>query len=157
MPLGRIRARPSCTVRAAHAHSVGSTRVHSARDPWPQRWLGPVHSARGPRLARPASACSACDGVVRRASACRSGHCSLGMCRGAAGGGATSVEVEQMAALEHPQRRGYPSGMGVEAIAHRSSMLMGRGRKTGSAAAFSDEVRAPVAGGGPATVRRRES
>jgi hypothetical protein len=57
-------------------------------------------------------------------------------------------------ALEHPWRRGYPLGMGVERIAHRSSLSTGRGRKTGSAVAFSDEVRAPVAGGGPVTGRR---
>jgi hypothetical protein len=54
-------------------------------------------------------------------------------------------------ALQHPRWRGYPPGMGVEAIAHRSSMSTGRGRKTESAAAFSDEARAPVAGGGPAS------
>jgi hypothetical protein len=64
---------------------------------------------------------------------------------------ATVVEVEQKMALQHPRRRGYPLGMGVEAIAHRSSMSMGRGRKTESTAAFSDEARAPVAGGGPAS------
>jgi hypothetical protein len=58
------------------------------------------------------------------------------------------------AALEHPRRRGYPPGMGVEAIAHRSSLSTGRERKTGSAAAFSDEARAPVAGEGPTTERR---
>jgi hypothetical protein len=58
-------------------------------------------------------------------------------------------------ALEHPRRRGYPPGMGVEAIAHRSSLSTGRGRKTGSATVFSDEARAPVAGGGP-TMGRRE-
>jgi hypothetical protein len=84
-----------------------------------------------------------------------SGHRSLGTRRGAAGGGAIAAEVEQTTALEHPRRRGYPSGMGVEAIAHRSSLLTGRGRKTGSASAFSNEARAPVAGGGPATGRRR--
>jgi hypothetical protein len=48
MPLGRIRTRPSYTVCATHAHSAGSARVHSACGPWPQRWVGPVHSARGP-------------------------------------------------------------------------------------------------------------
>jgi hypothetical protein len=46
--------------------------------------------------------------------------------------------------------------MGVEAIAHRSSLSTGRGRKIGSAVAFSDEARAPVAGGGPATGRREK-
>jgi hypothetical protein len=56
--------------------------------------------------------------------------------------------------LKHPRWRGYPPGMGVEAIAHRSSLSTGRGRKTGSAAAFSDEVRALVASGGPAMERR---
>jgi hypothetical protein len=58
-------------------------------------------------------------------------------------------------ALEHPRRRGYPPGIGVEAIAHRSSLSTRRGRKTGSAVAFSDEARAPVAGGGPTTGRWR--
>jgi hypothetical protein len=46
------------------------------------------------------------------------------------------------------------AGHGVETIAHRSSLSTGRGRKTGSAAAFSDEARALVAGGGPAMGRR---
>jgi hypothetical protein len=107
------------------------------------------------RPAGPASACAARDGAVRRESACRSGHRSPGACRGVAGGGATAAEVEQTAPLEDPRRRGYPSGMGVEAIANRSSSSTGRGRKTGSAAAFSDEVRAPVAGGSPAMGRRK--
>jgi hypothetical protein len=44
--------------------------------------------------------------------------------------------------------------MGVETIAHWSSLSTGRGRKTGSAVTFSNEVRSPVAGGGPATGRR---
>jgi hypothetical protein len=66
-----------------------------------------------------------------------------------------ALEVEQTTALEHPRWRGYPLGMGVEAIAHRSSLSTGRGRKTGSVAVFSGEARAPVAGGGPATGRRR--
>jgi hypothetical protein len=57
-------------------------------------------------------------------------------------------------ALEHPRWRGYPPGMGVEAIAHRSSLSTGRGRKIESAVAFSDEARAPMAGGSPATGRR---
>jgi hypothetical protein len=126
--------------------------VHGPR---PQRWLGPVHSARGPRLAGPASACAARDGAAQRASACRSGHHSLGMRHGVAGGSATAAEAEQKAALEHPRRRGYPPVMGVDAIAHWSSLSMGRGRKTGSAVMFSDEARAPVAGGGPVTGRRR--
>jgi hypothetical protein len=44
--------------------------------------------------------------------------------------------------------------MGVEAIAHRRSLSTGKGRKTGSTAAFSDEVRDPMAGGDPAMGRR---
>jgi hypothetical protein len=67
------------------------------------------------------------------------------------------MEAEQKAVLEHPRWRGYLPGMGEEAIAHRSSLSTGRGRKTGSTAAFSDEVRAPVVGGGPVMGRRRES
>jgi hypothetical protein len=139
----------------AHAHSAGSARVHSVHGPRPQRWLGPVHSARGLRLAGPASACAAHDGAAQRASACRSDHHSPGMRHGAASGSATAAEAEQKVALEHPRRRGYPPVMGVDVIAHWSSLSMGRGRKTGSAAMFSDEARAPVAGGGPATGRRR--
>jgi hypothetical protein len=145
-PTPTALAWPVCTARVAHGHSAGSARVHSARGPRPQRWLGPVHSVRGPRLARPASAC-----VAR---GCGSGHHSPGVHRGVVGGGATSTEVEQTTALENPWRRGYPPGMGVETIAHRSSLSTGRGRKTGSAMVFFDEVRAPVAGGGPATGRR---
>jgi hypothetical protein len=114
----------------------------------------PVSTARGPWLAGPASACAARDDASQRASARRSGHRSPGTRRGAAGGGATVAEVEKTTALEHPRRRGYPLGTGVEVIAHRSSLSTGRGRKTGSAAAFSDEARAPVAGGGLATERR---
>jgi hypothetical protein len=120
----------------AHAHSAGSDRGHSAR---------------GPQLAGPASAYAARDGVARCASAHRSGHHSPGAWCGAAGSGATVVEVEQKTVLEQPRRRGYPPGMGVEAIAHRSSLSTGRGRKTGLAAAFSNEARALVAGGGPAS------
>jgi hypothetical protein len=124
----------------AHAHDAGSARVHSTH---------------GPRLAGPASACAAHDGAAQRASACRSDHHSPGMRHGAASGSATAAEAEQKVALEHPRRRGYPPVMGVDVIAHWSSLSMGRGRKTGSAAMFSDEARAPVAGGGPATGRRR--
>jgi hypothetical protein len=128
-----------CTARAAHGHSAGSARC-TAR------------AARGlpgrPRPVRPTTA--------QRASARRSGHRSPGMHRGAVGDGATATEVEQTAALEHPRWRGYPPGMGVDARAHRSSLSTGRGRKTRSAAAFSDEARAPMDGSGPATGRRRE-
>jgi hypothetical protein len=110
-----------------------------------------VHSARDPRLAGPASACVARDCTARRASAHRSGHRSPGTHRGAAGGGATMAEVEQRKVLEHPRRRGHPPGMWVEAIAHRSFLPTGKGGKTRLAVVFSDEVRAPVAGGGPAS------
>jgi hypothetical protein len=85
----------------------------------------------------------------------RSGHRSPGARRGMAGGGATVAEVEQGKALEHPRRRGHPPGMWVEVVAHRSFLPTGRG-KTGSVAAFSDEVRAPAAGGGPASGWRGE-
>jgi hypothetical protein len=64
-----------------------------------------------------------------------------------AGGGATVTEVEQGEALEHPRWRGHPPGKRVEAAAHRSFLPMGRVEKSGMAAAFSDEVGAPVAGG----------
>jgi hypothetical protein len=96
----------------AHLHSVGSAHVHSAR---------------GPRLAGPASACAARDCAALHVSAHRSDHCSPGVCRGAAGGGATMAEVEQGKALEHPRRRGHPPGMWVEAVAHRSFLPTGRG------------------------------
>jgi hypothetical protein len=134
----RALARPVFTAHVAHGRSGGSARC-TAR------------AARGlpgrPRPERPATAW--------RASARQSGHRSPGARRGAAGSSTTAVKAEQKAALEHPRRRGYPPGMWVEVIAHRSSLSTGRGRKTGSAAAFSDEARAPVAGGGPAMGRRR--
>jgi hypothetical protein len=60
------------------------------------------------------------------------------------------AEVEQGNTLEHPRWRGHPPGMWVEVVAHRSFLPTGRG-KTGSAAVFSDEVRAPRADGGPAS------
>jgi hypothetical protein len=107
MPLGRIRARLSCIVHAAHAHSAGSTHVHSACGPRPQRWLGPVHSACGPRLAGPASACAAHDDAARertpersplsrRASWCGRRRCYSG--RGGANGGARAPTAERLPA-----------------------------------------------------------
>jgi hypothetical protein len=128
---------PVCTACAAYGHSAGSAQCT-------------MRVARGlpgrPRPVRPA--------MARRESTRRSGHRSLGARRSVASGGATAKEVEQTTALEHPRRRGYPPGMGVEAIAHRSSLSTGRGRKTGSVATFSDEARALVVGGGPAMGRR---
>jgi hypothetical protein len=59
------------------------------------------------------------------------------------------AKVEQGEALEHPRRRGHPPGMWVEAIAHRSFLPTGKAGETGSAAAFSDELRAPAVGGSP--------
>jgi hypothetical protein len=100
----------------AHVHSAGSALVHSA------------HCQ---RLAGPASACTARDGAAQRACAHRSGHHSPGAHRGADGCGATMAEVEQRTALEHPQRRGHPPGMWVEAIAHRSFLSTGRADKPG--------------------------
>jgi hypothetical protein len=100
----------------AHVHSAGSALVHSAH---------------GPQLAGPASACAARDGAAQRACAHRSGHHSPGAHRGADGCGATMAEVEQRTALEHPQRRGHPPGMWVEAIAHRSFLSTGRADKPG--------------------------
>jgi hypothetical protein len=55
-------------------------------------------------------------------------------------------------ALEHPRRRGYPPGMGVDEIAHAfmvDELATERGRKTGLTAAFSDEARAPMADDSP--------
>jgi hypothetical protein len=125
--------------------------LHSARGPRSQHRLGPCAQRARPTataLAQP-GAQRARPATARRVSARRSGHRSPGVRRGAAGGGATATEVEQTMALEHPRRRGYPPGMRVETIAHRGSLSTGR--KTGSTAAFFDEARAPVAGGGPAS------
>jgi hypothetical protein len=116
LPLGRIRARPSYTV---------------ARGPLPQCWLGPWHSARGPRLAGPASACAARDCAARRGARAHTGAVTALRACVMAGGGATVVEVEQRKALEHPRRRGHPRGMWVEAIAHRSFLSTGRAEKLG--------------------------
>jgi hypothetical protein len=57
------------------------------------------------------------------------------------------AEVEQGEVLKHPRRRGHPPGKWVEAVAHQSFLPMGREKKTGTTAAFFDEVGAPVAGG----------
>jgi hypothetical protein len=106
---------------------------------------------------RPTPTAPARPGALRTCpTACRAG---LGLCgprwRGArVHAGAVTALRARITVLEHPRRRGYPPGMGVEAIAHWSSLSMGRGRKTRSAAAFSDEARAPVADNGPATGRR---
>jgi hypothetical protein len=48
--------------------------------------------------------------------------------------------------LEHPRWRGHPSDDWVKAATHLSFLAMGRGGKTGMAAAFSDKVGASVAG-----------
>jgi hypothetical protein len=92
-----------------------------------------LHGTRVPRLAGPASACTARDCAALRASAHQSG--------------ATVAEVEQGEVLKHPRRRGHPPGKWVEAVAHQSFLPMGREKKTGTTAAFFDEVGAPVAGG----------
>jgi hypothetical protein len=84
---------------------------------------------------------------VRRASANRSSHHAPGARHGMAAGGTTVVEVGQGAALEHLRWRGHPPDMWVKAAAHPSFLPMGRGRKTGTVAAFSDEVGSPMAGG----------
>jgi hypothetical protein len=116
LPLGQNRARPSCTV---------------ARGPRPQCRLGLWVQRAWPMatvLARP-GAQRARPTTVRRTSARWSCHRAPGALRGAASGGATAAEVEQTTVLEHPQPRGYPPSMGVEAIAHQSSMSTGRGEK----------------------------
>jgi hypothetical protein len=132
MPLGRIRAWPSCTV---------------ARGPRPQHRLGPCAQRTCPRLAGPASTYAARDCAAWRASAHRSGHRSPGTRHGTADGGATVVEVEERKALEHPRWRGHPSGMWVEAIAHRSFLSMGRAEKPGRQRRSPMRWGAPVAGG----------
>jgi hypothetical protein len=119
-------ARPVCTARAAHGHSTGSARCTA-------------------RAAR--------DGAARERTpemSPLSGRVSWHgwWWRYSGGGGAKG-------AARAPTAERLPAGHGVEAIAHRSSLSTGRGRKTGSAAAFSDEARAPVASDSPATGRRR--
>jgi hypothetical protein len=116
----------------AHVHSVGSACVHSAH---------------GPRLAGPASACAARDCATRHVSAHQSGHRAPGACHGAAGGGATVAEVEQRKAFEHPRQRGHPPGMLVEAIAHRSFLSTGRVKKLGQRQRSPMRWGAPVTGG----------
>jgi hypothetical protein len=49
-------------------------------------------------------------------------------------------------ALEHPRWRGHLPDKWVKAAAHPSFLPTGRGEKTGTAVAFSNEVGAPVAG-----------
>jgi hypothetical protein len=119
-----------------------SAQLHSSAWPTstaPARPMCTAHAAHDlpgrPRPVQPTTA--------RRASAHRSSHRSPSTHRSAAGGGATVVEVEQRKVLEHPRRRGHLLGKWVEAIAHRGFSSTGRGG-TGSAAMFSDEVRAPA-------------
>jgi hypothetical protein len=85
--------------------------LHSGAWPTPTASAQPVCTARAahglPGRPRPVTA-------WRGASAHRSGHRSPGARRGMAGGGATVAEAKKKTALEHPRRRGYPSGMGVE-------------------------------------------
>jgi hypothetical protein len=137
----------------AHGHSASSARAHSARGPRPQRWLGPVHSARDPWLTGPASAYAARDGAARERTPERSplsGHASRHgrwWCYsggGRAKGGARVPTAERL-----------PAGHGGGGDSSPELLVDGEGRKTGSAAAFSDEARAPVADGGPAMGRRR--
>jgi hypothetical protein len=76
----------------------------------------------------------------------QSAHRSSGARRGVAGGGVTMAEVGQVWALKHPRWRGHPPGKWVEVTAQPSFLSTGGG-KNRTAAAFSDEVGAPVAGG----------
>jgi hypothetical protein len=114
----------------AHAHSTSSACVHR------------VHS---PRLAGPASACVARDGAARERTPELSPLSGRGRRRRYNGGGGAKDGARA------PTAERLPTGHGVEAIAQRSSLSTGRGRKNGSAAAFFDEARAPVARGGPAS------
>jgi hypothetical protein len=132
MPLGRIHARPSCTV---------------AHGPRPQRRLGPCAQRTRP-------------------TACRAG---LGL-RGPRWRGAARVRTPERSPLSgRSSRRGwlwcYHGGGGAKDSARAPTaerppaghvgggdsspelLVDGKGGKTGTAAAFSDEVGAPVAGG----------
>jgi hypothetical protein len=119
MPLGRIRARPNCTVTCG---------------PHPQCRRGPFAQCTRPTAlpGRPQPALPATmRHCARHASAHRSGHHSPGARRGTAGGGSTVEEVEQGEVLEHPWRRDHLAGKWVEAAAHRSFLPTGRVEKPG--------------------------
>jgi hypothetical protein len=64
-----------------------------------------------------------------------------------ADGGAIMAEVRRGGVLKHPWWRGHPPDKWVKAAAHSSFLPTGRGRKIGTAMAFSDEVGALVASG----------
>jgi hypothetical protein len=57
------------------------------------------------------------------------------------------AEVRRGGVLKHPWWRGHPPDKWVKAAAHSSFLPTGRGRKIGTAMAFSDEVGALVASG----------
>jgi hypothetical protein len=102
-PMPTSPARPVCTARVAHGHSVGWARCTASRRDRRRRYSG----------------------------------------GGGANGGARAPTVERL-----------PTGHGGGGDSSPKLLVDGRGRKTGSAAAFSDEARAPVASSGPATGRR---
>jgi hypothetical protein len=140
LPLGRNRARPSYTV---------------ARGPRPQRWLGPCAQRARPTataLARPGCTARAAHGLPGRPRPARPVTARRGT--RAHAGAVTALRARVMvrpAVVLQWQRwskRRCSSTHGGEATRRAWE------RKSGSAAAFSNKVRAPMAGGGPATGRR---
>jgi hypothetical protein len=92
-------------------------------------------------MARPV--CAAHDGAAWR------GHRSPGARRGrrwrySGGGGASD-------GTRAPTAERLPAGHGGGGDSSPELLVDGKGKETGSAAAFSDEARAPVAGGSPAS------
>jgi hypothetical protein len=106
----------------AQLHSNGATHVYSAG-------MARLCNSRGPRLCR--AGLGLRSPRLRCAALRVSGHRSPGARRGAAGGGATVVEVEQGEALKHTRRRGHPPGRWVEAVAHLSFSPTGGVEKPG--------------------------
>jgi hypothetical protein len=97
---------PVAQSRVAHAHSVGSACVHSAH---------------GPRLSGPASACADGDGAAWRASARRSGHCSPGARRSVGGGANGSARA--------PTAERLPAGHGGGGDSSPELLVDGEGEK----------------------------
>jgi hypothetical protein len=144
VPLGRIRARPRCTVRSAHARGVGSPHAHSAFAARGHAGARSTATRARPALAGPTSANAAHAGAVTapaRASQHSRRRChSSRDCANGGGRAPTTVRL--------------PVGHGGQHASSPELLVNGEEKKSGSTAASPRRGGATVAGGGLATVRR---
>jgi hypothetical protein len=139
MPLGRIRAQPSCTVHVAHAHSASSARCTTRAARGLPGWPRPVR----PTMAR----CSTARERTPERSPLSGRASQRGRWQHYSGGGGANDGARAPTAERLPAEHGGGGDRSPELL------VDGEGEQNGSAAAFSDEARAPVADGGPAMGR----